>query len=222
MAARKGLNAKFTYPDQSGRAQSYSLRVSGVRHGIHPIFTESAARIRRVFYPHLSALDKFSVDIEMISQDEYISLNGWLTHYVDFALNQDRPGNFPFMVVNVPSRKFARIGIPVQGFEWGDKAARMSWGITVVFETAGDLYNPGNGARPIDSTRQLSRVPGNQKALNDPNVKYFYPFDRLLSGSQKPDDGTYAVPITLDDIVTGDVSGSQDGSNIGVNAGTGS
>ena len=216
---RQGLNAKFSYADLTGTAHSYRVRCSGVRHGVTPIFTESAARIRKVFYPHRSSLGQFVVDVEMKSQDEYRSMSNWLTNYIDWAFQQRNSlKNFPFMVVAIPSRKFIRAGVPIQGFEWGDKAARMSWGISIVFETAEDVTDWTGDQRVIDSIGQLSQ--DNAGTITDPVIKFFYPSGQQLSGSDTPDSGTYAVPITLDDIVTGDTSGSQTGSDIGIEAGS--
>lgn len=215
--ARKGLNAKLTYPDAKGRAQSYSVRCSGVRHGIRPVFTESAARIRRVVYPHLSSLDKFSIDVELISQTEYISLSKWLTTYINLALKVDRTSDFPLMMVSIPSRNFSRVGAPISGFEWGDRAARMSWGITIAFETSEDLRDNTGSQVGIHSPDQLSQFV--QNSADNTVTQYFYPAGPQLSGSDTPDTGTYAVPITLDDILVGDetgATGAQSGSDTGL------
>lgn len=192
---RLGLNAKFSY-SRGGRTHSYQVRASGVSHGIQPIFTESAARVRKVYYPHRVSLTQFGVQVELLDEAEYISLSSWMADYADWALNSSAYDVFPYMLVFIPSRNFYRRGVPVSGFEWGDRAARVDWGYTIAFETVDDFGV--DGLQHATTKSEQSRATG--PALTENTTKYFYPTGTQLSGQNAPPDGTYQVAITQEDI----------------------
>lgn len=205
---RRGLNSKLSYV-WSGTTHAFSVRTSAVKHGIQPIYTESEARVRKVYYPHRVSLSQFSIDVELLNEAEYIQLSTWLANYVDKALDTaaDTYDQFPYMLVFIPSRNFYRRGVPVSGFQWGDKVGKVDWGFTVAFETVDDFGV--DGLQHVVNDSQSSQVTG--KALTDITTKYFYPSGIQLTGSNAPPDGTYAVPISVLDVTGGTDAGSSGG-----------
>jgi hypothetical protein len=170
--------------------KAYKVRANVLTHGMQVIFDESQARVRKAFYPHRLSSAQFMVQVQVVGEAEYTSLVNWLTGYADYILDPDlRAGAFPSMSVSLPSRNFARKGVPISGYEWVDVVGKMLWEIPLVFETAGE---------PGEKTPALSRVTG--YALYAEDTRYFYPTGIQMSGQEVPD-GTYSGgAVTIDDI----------------------
>lgn len=189
--SRQGLNCTLSY--MYGRTRrAYRVRATVLTHGMQIIYDESQARVRQSFYPHRLSSAQFMVAVTTNGEDEYRSLVNWLTAYADYILDIDlREGEFPSMAVALPSENFLRKGVPLSGFEWSDAVGKMVWDMSLVFETAGE---PGDEKGP-----RLSSVQG--WGLYDQDTKYFYPTGTQLSGNDAPKDGTYASPVTIQDIL---------------------
>lgn len=131
--ARKGLNATFSY--QVGpKTRAYRLRASGVSHGVSIVAQESSARIRKVFYPHHLTMSGFSVRVDLIGEDEFVSFSNWVADYLDYAMAHGSDFSiFPTMDVSVPSHRFSKSGIPLTGYQWGDAVGKMVWSQDVNF-----------------------------------------------------------------------------------------
>lgn len=183
--ARSGLNCSMWYNDAHGVTRTYNVRAGTVAHGVEMIYTESAARTARAFYPHRSAMQQFRVTVLLKNWAERRDLVNWLSTYANYAVNPDIiQSQFPWMTVSVPSRGFAQIGVPLTGYEWGDHTASMMWTPVIVFESA---RSPGTADTP-----QVSSVINKWKSFaSDPAVQYFYPFGTQLSGSKGPVTGSY-------------------------------
>jgi hypothetical protein len=176
-----------------------------IAHGMKVLFDESASRTRRAFYPHRLTSAQFALGIQLKGDEEYKSFSSWLASYADFILNVDLGfGEFPTMSVTIPSQNFMRFGVPLSGFEWGDKVGAMLWSPQVIFESAGE---------PLEFAPRMSSL-GNLGATVDKDVRYFYPSGQQLSGTQVPADGTYTQVITMESMIaaglaagTGDAQG---------------
>lgn len=188
--SRQGLNCTLSYLVGS-RRRAYKVRANVVTHGMKVIYDESQARVRKAFYPHRLSSAQFMVNVQLIGEDEYVSFASWMAGYADYVLDLNlRSGEFPAMAVSVPSRDFARKGVPLTGFEWGDNVGLMVREIPIMFETAGE---------PGEKPPGLSKVGG--IALYGNESRYFYPNGIQLSGEQTPPDGTYAKVTTIEDIL---------------------
>lgn len=173
--ARKGLNCTLGYSDGK-RLHTYRVRVDQVSHGRVMVYEESQARTRRAFFPHRAAEDKFSINVMLIGQAERRSFVSWLNGYASFVLSTDLAvGQFPPMVVNLPSRNFLKAGVPLTGIEWGDHVGSMVWNHAVIFEAVPSQMSTSATSRPKAITN-----------LIDPATEYFYPFQNQLSGNQAP------------------------------------
>jgi hypothetical protein len=183
---RKGLNCTLTYP-KGKKTLGYRVRANLLMHGMQIIADESQGRTRKAFYPHRLSSAQFAVGIELKGEDEYTSFSNWLAGYAKYVLDMNlRSGEFPAMGVSIPAHGFLKKGVPLTGYEWGDKVGAMVWTPTITFETVQEPGDPENLA--------LSKV-GGLVALTDPTTQYFYPTGPLLSGGQTPPDGTYAKPV---------------------------
>lgn len=184
---RRGLNATLSY-QRGGSARVYRVRVDAIVHGTQMIAEESQARLRRAYYPHRVSTQQFGIRVILIGYKERKSFSNWLAAYASYALDPDVGGiNYPTMSVIVPSREFSHRGIPLTGFEWGDKVGSMVFQPMVMFEAA---YEPWDKAKP-----SVTRVENTWKAFAaDDTVKYFYPFGTQLSGQDAPD-GNYDKPV---------------------------
>ena len=179
--ARKGLNCTLSYPDAKGTTRTYQIRAGAVGHGIQMIFTESAARTARAFYPHRTAMEQFSVVALLKDWDERTDFVNWLAGYANYAIDPNiAPLVFPWMRVAIPSRDFTQYGVPLTGYEWGAHTGMMMFTPQILFEAA---QSPGS--QP--GLPQLSDIINKWTALaSDPAIQYFYPFSTQLSGSQQP------------------------------------
>lgn len=179
--ARSGLNCVLSYPDARGTTRTYKIRAGAISHGLQMIFTESAARTARAFYPHRSAMEQFSLVVLLKDWAERTDFVNWLSSYANYAINPDVVQlNFPWMTVTVPSRGFTQYGVPLTGYEWGAHTGMMMFSPQVLFEAA---QSPGT--KPGLDT--VSTVINKWQAFaNDKAIQYFYPFGTQLSGSQQP------------------------------------
>jgi len=190
--ARQGLNATFSYPwDKAQRA--YRVRANMLNHGMKIIFDESQSRLDRAFYPHRLSSAQFAVGVQLKGEDEYRSFTSWMATYAERALNLDvASGEFPSMMVSIPSHGFLKKGVPLSGYEWSDMVGAMVWSVQVVFETAEEPLDPNNRV-------QHSHVEG-LRAKTDRDVRYFYPTGTQLSGNATPPDGTYSKVLSPEDM----------------------
>lgn len=188
---RQGLNTTLSY--MSGKTRrSYQVRTNMIAHGMKVLFDESASRTHRAFYPHRLTSAQFALGIQLVGEDEYRSFSSWLATYADFILNIDLAfGEFPSMAVTVPSQNFMRKGVPLSGYEWGDRVGAMLWNPQIIFESAGE---------PLDIDPRLSRVEGYSKTAGR-DMRYFYPTGTQLSGNDVPADGTYTKVVTIEDMI---------------------
>lgn len=186
---RRGLNASLTYLRAGKTPYSYSVRVSALSYGVKVIYDESQARVRKAFYPHRLSSAQFSIGLELVGEPEYVSFNRWLAEYARYLLGTDLSiSQFPAMTVSVPSRRFLRRGVPVQGYAFGDHVGAMLWEPQIVFEAAEE---------PLDASQKnlaLSRFDAGLTSI-DPAVRYFYPGSTQLSASQTPPNGTFTRPL---------------------------
>lgn len=192
---RQGLNTTLSYM-QGKQRRAYQVRTNMVTHGMKVLFDESASRTHRAFYPHRLTSAQFILGIQLVGEDEYRSFTSWLASYAEYILDIDlafdKSGEFPSMVVQVPSQNFIRKGVPLAGYEWGDRVGAMVWEIQVPFESAGE---PGEVVAPTTST-----VKGYSSTV-DRDLKYFYPTGTQLGGNQVPPDGTYTKMLTFADLI---------------------
>lgn len=190
---RLGLNATLTYPHGTAR-RAYRVRVNGISHGMKVIYDQQASRIRNAFYPHRLSSAQFAISLELKGQEEWISLSSWLATYAAYVLNPDLAfGEFPAMVVSVPSRNFVRKGVPLNGFDWGDNVGMMVKTPQIMFETSEEPTD--NGKSPA-----ISKFEGIVSGV-DRDVRYFYPLSQQLSGQATPPDGAYTTVLTAADVL---------------------
>lgn len=178
---RAGLNCTLSYPDAKGLTRTYRIRAGAVGHGLQMIFSESAARTARAFYPHRTAMQQFSIVALLKNWDERTDFVNWLSTYANYAINPDviQPA-FPWMTVTVPSRDFTQYGVPLTGYEWGAHTGMMMFTPQILFEAA-----TSPGASP--GLPSVSSVINKWSAFaSDVAIQYFYPFGTQLSGSQQP------------------------------------
>jgi hypothetical protein len=182
---RQGLNTTLSYM-QGSTNNAYQVRANLVTHGMTVLFSQSQARVRGAFYPHRLTSAQFAVNVQLVGEDEYVSFTNWLATYAAYILDINLAfGEFPSMVVQVPSVNFMRRGVPLTGYEWGDRVGAMLWEIPMTFESAGE---------PLDTAPVLSSVQG-YHTNTDPDVQYFYPTGTQLGGNSVPADGTY-TPVS--------------------------
>lgn len=173
--ARRGLNCTLSYSDGVS-LRTYRVRADMASHGVVMVYEESASRTVRAFYPHRPAESPFQINVVLIGQAERTSFTNWLDGYATFVMDRDLASSkFPPMVVNIPSRKFLKVGVPLTGYEYGDHVGSMVWNHNVTFESVPSQVNPNSTSRTIAITTAL-----------DPATSFFYPFSEVLSGDQAP------------------------------------
>jgi hypothetical protein len=171
--ARRGLNCTLSYSD-GNRLRQYRIRCDMASEGTVMVYEESQARLVRAFYPHRTAQAPFQIRAVLIGQKERKSFTNWLDGYAGFVLDPDlRSSRFPPMTVNLPSRRFIRVGVPLSGFEYGDHVGSMVWNHVITFESIPVQLSTSNASRP-----------GVVPTAIDPQTEFFYPFGDQLSGDK--------------------------------------
>ena len=211
--ARQGLNCTLSYLNGT-TANTYRVRCSVLQHGVQMIYEESEARNFRAFYPHLAAMQRFSLTIQCKGIAERKSLVNWMSVYAQYAIDPDIvQDTFPWMTVSLPARSFLEHGVPLEGYQWGNHVGSMLWNVQVVFEAA---TSPGQKGRP-----DVSSVIDKWSAFaSDPAVRYFYPTGTQLSGSQVPS-GSYPQPVYPGDPITFNQKWPGPPNNVGSSPGQG-
>lgn len=182
MAARKGLNCTLSY--KNGKTtHTYRMRAGNISYGVHLVHAEDAGRIYRSFYPHKTANQQFSVQFLLKNWAERTDFTDWLTTYALWALDPNISRTvFPHLKVDIPSRNFARHGLPLTGYEWGAHTGMMLFTPTFVFEAS---LSPGQASSQVT----VSSVTNKWSAFaSGPAIRYFYPFGTQLQASQVPTD----------------------------------
>jgi len=179
MPKRQGLNCTLSFTDSKKVRHAYSIRAGNLSHGIEMISDESAARTKRAYYPHRTALQQFTVQALLKDWDERRHFVSWLSYYAAYALDPDTTQEyFPWMRVEVPSREFLQFGVPLQGYQWGAHTGMMMFTPDIVFEAA---KSPGQAHLPV-----VSSVINKWTAFtSDQAIEYFYPFGIQLAGNQQ-------------------------------------
>jgi hypothetical protein len=177
--ARQGLNCTLSY-SRAGSRRTYQVRVRSLTHGTQMVASESHARTQRAYYPHRAAPQRFGILVILKGWSERRDFMNWLGSYGEYVVDPDLSANvFPAMTVTVPSREFTGIGVPLEGYEWGDHVGSMLFEHQLVFESSVD---PGQKTQP-----QTSRVDNKWSAFSrDEAIEYFYPFGTQLSGQDAP------------------------------------
>jgi hypothetical protein len=175
---RRGLNARLSYSKGGkGPLRVFRARVDVITHGTKMIGDESQARTKRAYYPHRSAEDQFTINVICKGYEERKSLTDYLDRYASFVLDPDLAvGDFPPMIVSVPSRNFVRTGVPITGYDYGDHVGSMVFNHSITFESVPSQLGVNDVSRPVYV-----------EANKDINTEFFYPFTRQLSGNQTPD-----------------------------------
>lgn len=178
MAVRSGLNGTLAYL-AGGSWQRFDVRVTTVTHTLVPVFRESTGRSVRAMYPHRMSSGQFTLGLVVVGQAERRALTAYLGAYAAALLDPGSAGGIlTGMDVTVPSRGFARIGVPLTGLEWGMRVGQGWFTPQVTFETA---YEPLD----LESVAVASAVPS-VAAVGDGAVQYFYPFGTQLSADPAP------------------------------------
>jgi len=176
---RRGLNCTLSYT-RGGARRTYQVWVKSLTHGTQMVATESHARTQRAYYPHRAAPQRFGITVTLRGWSERRDFMNWLGSYGEYAIDPDLSAStFPAMTVTVPSREFVGIGVPLEGYGWGDHIGSMVYEHQVIFESSVD---PGQKAQP-----NTSRVDNKWSAFSkDEAIEYFYPFGTQLSGQAAP------------------------------------
>lgn len=183
---RRGLNCTLSY-QRGGAIRTYSVRAGDISHGVQMISAESVARTTRAYYPHRTAEQEFSVQILLKDWDERRHFTEWMATYATYALDPDLVQYpFPWMTVDIPVRQFHKLGVPLQGYQWGAHTGQMMFSPQVIFETATSPWQK--------SIPQVSSVINKWEAFqSDAAIQYFYPVGTQLSGNQVPADYSQIV-----------------------------
>lgn len=145
--------------------------------------TES--RIFSTFYPKRVTTSSFSVSIVHPTHSGWENFMDWMQSYARQA--SDPNNNIGPMAVSVPQRSFSRVGIPVNGFAYGDDASDVSRRSRIYFEGASDPLRPGDVG--------TSSEPG---LVMDTVVERFYPTGLQEGGSTE---NSFYDLIGLGDII---------------------
>jgi hypothetical protein len=193
---RRGLNCLLSYPLR-GEIQILKIRIDALGHGVEMIADESTGRNQRAYYPHRLAPARFYIRVLLVGHSERKTFADWIQRYADFVMDPGLAGGgaFPAMRVLHPDRNFDREGVPLSGFEWGDRIGSIVWTPTVTFETTREPQDT-----EVWSTSRFV-------AASDPDLKYFWPAGTQLGGSAVPS-GSYTV------IVDGADGGSDPGQEL--------
>lgn len=153
----------------SGTGYGFRTRARGVSHGFDFIADESHARRHRAFYPKQVAEQPFTLTLELMGYAELKRVMDFLRNYMHSFMNASNNA----MYVSVPSRNFARLGVPIGGVVDEDHVGSNVFLPTVVFETILDPADPRLISGSVNAS-QFSQfdVAG---AEADRAAKFFYP-----------------------------------------------
>lgn len=205
--ARLGLNCTLRYA-RGDANHTYQVRVNSLTHGTQMVAEESHARTHRAYYPHRAAPQRFGIVVILKGWSERRDFMNWLGSYGEYVLDPDLAASvFPAMTVTVPAREFIGVGVPLEGYGWGDHTGSMIYQHNLVFESSID---PGQKSQPTTSF-----VDNKWSAFaQDEAIKYFYPFGTQLSGQDAPSDNYDRIvypgdPGSFNDAWNGDPPASE-------------
>lgn len=159
---------------------------------------ESHSRQERAFYPHRRSQGNFSLTLQFMTGHEYRQAMTWFQTYAAKALDttSQQPG-IPMNVV-MPSRNFARRGIPTTGLTFGDHIGSMVWSPVIAFLSVND---PADPTTAVLNTKQVSIT--NFDGIDSLSVQYFYPSSIINrpGGLAASLFGSSAISGSLQDII---------------------
>lgn len=193
---RKGLNCTLSYLNYEEKELRYRVRARRLTKGYTMIAEESQARTSKAFYPRQTAPTQFGIQIDLIGARERNSFNRYLMDYATLMLRErGTQGQESIqMTVQIPSRNFVRMGIPMSGIEFGTVVGEMVFSPVLVFETSRE---------PLDWNAQVetSIVQDDLSGLTDDATQYFYPTGIQLSGEDQAASVVAATNTLADDIL---------------------
>lgn len=158
------------------------LRVLRVSFALSITANESETKEGGGFYPRRTDSSSFTLGMVFTSHQERVNFGDWIVRY---GRRISAPSN-PYgpMRVIIPSRWFDRTAVPTRGIQYGDRVDLISYPMTIPFR----------GARTpleLESTLVSKFQLGKKVKSQYPDVRYFYPGGKTLTGNEKPDRLTF-------------------------------
>ena len=179
------INCFFSW-SRAGASQVLRSRCRSVTSGFDVIATESHARQTRAFYPHQVADQNFSITLELKGYEEYRVAMDYFRGYIQSFMVAAHNA----MYVVVPSRQFARLGVPVSGIGDGDHVGSNVFSPEIVFASVYDPSDPDLVSKS-SNTSQYSRF-DRSTAEGDPAARFFYPPSASTNNPNATGDLLYA------------------------------
>lgn len=176
---------------------------------------ETHARKRRAYYPYQRVQGSFAMSFEFIGWDEYNRGMLWFKRYIEDVLAEKKPS---YMMVQMDSRKFVRLGYPTTGPQFGDRTASMVFTPTIVFVSVADPRDPNSRIKSLNRGVSHSDLP----TAGSTSANWFYPESRLQHPGQldsylhdQQEEEAAAKAAAVQDVLTGPVIGRRPGTGIG-------
>lgn len=129
---------------------------------------ESQSRHHTTFYPRDVTGSVFYLSLAFTTHERWASFNDWMKEY---GRRLSEGGLGPMAVV-IGARNFRRLGVPVEGFAYGDESVATVRRSIIKFEGTTDPVSPGGAG--------TSSEPWLPK---DPTVRKFFPTGTQLAAS---------------------------------------
>ena len=141
---------------------------------------ETQSRHHTTFYPHEVTGSSFLVSVAFTTHTQWRTFNEWM---MDYGRKLAEGGLGPMSVV-ISARKFRRLGIPTQGFMYGDEVGALVRRSTLKVEGTTDPLAPG--AAGTSSEPWLPK---------DSTVRQFFPTGTQL-GALASESSLYDDPLS--------------------------
>lgn len=137
---------------------------------------ETHSRKHRAFYPFQRVQGQFSMTFEFMGWPEFDEGMSWFRSYINAALSLKTPS---YMMVQLDSRNFVRLGYPTTGTAFGDHTASMVFAPTITFVSVADPRDPNSAIQSLNKGVSRSDLsPGSIQG------DWFYPESRLQHPGQ--------------------------------------
>lgn len=132
--AAEGFNGLLSVTGYGSR----TVRVERIRYSVEAYSEQAASAHGKAFYPQWLQDSDFGIDIVHVSATERDKFNGWLGAYMERVTRGTIAHGS--MLVQVPTRRFARTAVPKGTLNFGDTIQQQSKGYrtSLLFQGATD------------------------------------------------------------------------------------
>lgn len=171
-----GFNGRLSV----GGYGTYFCRIVEIGFGVKILSSEESAASRKAFYPLVTLGSSFTLYTIHNTTPERDNFNKWIRGYMEAVSSNKRISGT--MRVEVPARRFVRVGVCSGTLQYGD-----AWNQTNSWTTSLDFVGASAPISAVGGAAVAGVTYYKNPTSSDPALKHFYPSQAQVSGAETLD-----------------------------------